>query len=192
MSKNKIVLFHFITILSLYSSSVLAVDRNVYFIGAAFGATFTNVQDVSDEGTTTEISLGQYYNNIDVSFEVAYADLGDYDLTKPISNGQETINYDVSGVKFFAAKHLRFSNSMYASIRGGGIYWREETETTTFDQSGTITSNVNDKDSGVSIYLGLGYGFSITPETRLNIIVEAFKTGDIDFGNAMLGIIFSI
>lgn len=192
MLKQKIALLHIILILSVYGSSAFAVDRNVYYIGAAFGGTFTNVEDVSDDGTTMEISIGQYFNNLDVSFEVAYADLDKYDLTKPITDGSETTKYDISGVKFIAAKHLRFTNTMYASIRGGAIYWREEREKTTFDQGGAVTSELKDKESGTSIYLGLGYGFSITPEARLNITVEAFKTDNIEFGNALLGIIFSI
>lgn len=192
MLKQKFALFHIILILSLHTATAFAVDKDVYFIGGAFGKTYANVQDVSNEGATMEISIGQYFNNLDVSFEVAYAELDNYELTKSITDGKETSKFDISAVKFVAAKHLIFSKTIYASLRGGAIYWREEREKTTFDLGGAVTSELQDKESGVNIYLGLGYAISITPETRLNITVETFKTENTEFANALLGIIFSI
>lgn len=174
------------------STALFAMDRDVYYIGGSVGRGFVDIDNNSDHGTLMEVMLGQYSNKTDVAFEAAYVELNQYEVSKPVGTSTEQTNYDISGLKLMAAKHFIFTPKLYMNVKGGLIYWQEDTEVITKDQNGSITNKNTRKDTGSSVYLGLGYSYAITDDARANFLVEKFKTGHGDFTNAMLGIMFSL
>ena len=192
MSKNNIVKLIITLVLLTQSATVLAMDRNIYYVGVSIGRIFADVDNNSEHGALTEVVLGQYYNETDVAFEVAYTDLDKYDITKAVGTSSEQTSFDMSGLKLIAAKHFIFTPEMYMNIKGGVVYWREDTETITKDQAGTITNAITGEDKGFSVYLGLGYSYSLTKESRVNLTIERFDTENGEFTNALVGVIFSL
>lgn len=186
---NKLILFF---ILLTQNTLLFAMDRNVYYVGVSAGKAFTKIDGNSDNGFLTEVVAGQYFNESDVAFEVAYTELDQYDVSRKIGTSTEETNYDIKGLKLIAAKHFIFNPDWYMSIKGGAIYCLEETETVTKDQTGTTTNSIDDKDRGFNIYIGLGYSYSMTKESRVNLTIERFNTGNGEFANALLGVIFSL
>jgi hypothetical protein len=139
-----------------------------------------------------EVVVGQYFNETDVSLEATYTELDDYDIAIPVGTNTDEINYSMSGAKFIAAKHFIFTPKMYMNVKGGLIYWQEDKKTVTKNQSNAIVSSTSEKNNGTNVYLGLGYSYSLTKESRVNVVVERFETDHADFTNALVGIIFSM
>ena len=168
------------------------MDRNIYYIGVSIGGAFADIENNSENGTLTEVVLGQYYNETDVAFEAAYVELDQYEITKAVGTSSLQTSYDISGLKLVAAKHFIFTPRLYMNVKGGLIYWQEDTENITKDQLGAVTGMITNKDNGFNVYLGLGYSYSLTKESRVNFTIERFNTKNGEFANALVGVIFSL
>jgi len=174
-----------------YTDPVMAMDDEAYYVGVSLGRAFGKIDGKSDEGTITEAVIGQYSNKSDVSFEGAYVEMDDYDVFTPSGTNTVQSNYKINALKLIAAKHLIYTPKWYMNIKAGFVYWREEIDIKTRNTSGNLISWTGSEKTGGSIYVGLGYSYALSSDTRVNLTVERFETKNAEFANALIGAIFS-
>ena len=182
--------FILLIFLLLQCSTLYAMDHNVYYVGVSVGRTTLDLDGKSENGTLTEVLLGQYYNESDFAFEAAYTELDKYNIKTTAGSSSTDTEYDIKGLKFLANKNFLYTPTWYMNVKGGLIYWQEDT-TTTIKNAATETKT-DDTNRGTSIYVGLGYSYSMTKDSRVNLTIERFNTDNAKFADVVLGIIFSL
>jgi len=190
MPKLNFSKFIILIFLLLQSSALYAMDHNVYYVGVSVGHTTLDLDGKSENGSLAEVLLGQYFNESDMAFEAAYTELDKYNIKKTTGSSSTDTEYDIKGLKFLAVKHFLYTPTWYMNVKGGLIYWQEDT--TTAVKNATTTTKTDDTNRGTSIYVGLGYSYSMTEDSRVNLTIERFNTDNAKFADVVLGIIFSL
>lgn len=187
-------IFAFIAGTMLAASPVFAADGTGFYVGAGFGETAIEVNDVfdvglkfDDSGTTWKV-LGGYNFLKYLGAELEYIDAGDAEDKWSFEDEGDTLDVEatigLSGWNASAVGILPLGEKFNLFAKLGFIVWDADFElrATLRDSGGIIIDEDSEKgtDDGTDLSWGIGGGFNFTENFGVRLEYQSFEIEDTD------------
>jgi len=184
-------IFAFVTSALLVSAPAFAADDSGFYIGAGFGETSVEVNDIEglkfdDSGTTFKI-LGGYQFMKYFGAELEYIDVGDAeDSYREESEGlfaELDVTIGVSGFNASAVGILPLGEKFNVFAKAGFFMWDADFELD-LDTNVPDFEDLSDKgtDDGTDFSWGIGAGYNFTENFGVRLEYQSFEITDTDLG----------